>query len=94
VRADRLTLQVENHDRVPHNLTLLATRRPPGRLPTSGIRIDLGDPAIRMVAATPWLRPLGSGSVTAAVRPGRYVLVCTVPHHYVRSRMVATLSVE
>jgi uncharacterized cupredoxin-like copper-binding protein len=93
VRANHLTFRVVNHDGVPHNLTLIATRRAPDRLPTSGIRVDVSNPAIRVVAATPWLRPSGSGRLTATLHRGRYILVCTVPHHYVRSRMVATVTV-
>ena len=38
--------------------------------------------------------PYGSGSLTATLRPGRYLLVCTVPHHYVRDQMVATITVS
>jgi uncharacterized cupredoxin-like copper-binding protein len=94
VRADHLTIRVVNADSVPHNLTLIATRRPPEPLPTSGIRVDVSNPAIRVLAATPMLRPSRSDSLTAVVHPGRYILVCTVPHHYVRSHMVATLTVK
>ena len=55
--------------------------------------LDVTDPAVTVVARTARLPANGTGSFDAVVAPGIYVLVCTVPHHYVRDQMVGTLTV-
>ncbi len=94
VFADEVTISVVNRDGVPHDVVLIATELGPDRLPTSGIRVDINDPAVTVVARTARLPANGIGSLDAVVAPGSYVLVCTVPHHYVRDQMVGTLTVR
>jgi len=86
------TLTATNLDRVPHDVVLIRTALPPDRLPTTGIRVEELDPAIEILARTPRLEPRATGSLTASLAPGTYVLVCSVPHHYVREAMVATIT--
>ena len=62
-------------------------------MPTAGILVDEENPAMSILARTPRLRAATSGSFTASLTAGTYVLVCTVPHHHVREAMVATLTV-
>jgi len=91
--AGTVRLAVVNADRVVHDVVLLRTDRPIDELPTVGIRIAEDDPAIEVLARTPRLDPGQAGQLAAELAPGRYVLVCTVPHHYVREAMAATLTV-
>ena len=93
VAAGALTLTVTNADRVPHDVVLLRTARPIDALPTDGIRVDEDDPAVEVLGRTPRLAAGARGELAASLPAGRYVLVCTVPHHYVREAMVATLTV-
>lgn len=91
--AGAVELVVTNADAAPHDLVVLATDLGADELPTTGIRVDEADPAVRVLTRTPTLRPGEAASVRTQLAPGRYVVVCTVPHHYVREAMVATLVV-
>ncbi len=94
VTATAVALTVTNEDDAPHNVVLLRSLLPPDQLPTTGIRLDEASPDIVVLAGTP---PLSSGAtetLSVVADPGTYVLVCTIPHHYVRSRMFATFSVR
>ena len=93
VGAGRIVVDVVNADRAPHDVVLLRTALAPDQLPTVGITVDEGDPAVEVVARTARLEPGGTGEMAATLVAGTYVLGCSVPHHYVRERMVATLSV-
>lgn len=93
VFANEVTILVVNRDGAPHDVVLVATELGPDRLPTFGIHVDVTDPAVTVVARTARLPANGTGSFDAVVAPGTYVLVCTVPHHYVRDQMVGTLTV-
>jgi uncharacterized cupredoxin-like copper-binding protein len=94
VPAGELVITVVNGDRAPHDVTILRTALPASQLPTAGISVDESDPALEIVARTSRLDPLGTGAITTVLAPGTYVLVCTVPHHYVREAMVAVLTVS
>jgi plastocyanin len=89
-----LEIAVENHDGAPHNVAVVATDLPPSQLPTAGIRVDESSDAIAVVARTVILGAHETATVTARLTPGRYVLVCTVPHHYVRNHMAGVLTVS
>ena len=93
VDAEQVTLTVTNTDRAPHDVVVISTTLEPGRLPVAGIRVDEENPALSVIARTPRLPAGGAAAITVALAPGRYVLVCTVPHHYVRESMVATLTI-
>lgn len=92
VPAGVVTLTASNRDRVPHDVVLIRTTLASDALPTSGVRVDENDPVIDVLARTARLASKGTGSLTAMLQPGTYVLVCTVPHHYVREAMVATIT--
>jgi uncharacterized cupredoxin-like copper-binding protein len=86
------SLTARNRDGVPHDVVLIATDLAADQLPTEGIRVD--EDGLDVRARTARIEPHGAGSLMATLRPGRYLLVCTVPHHYVRDQMVATLTVS
>ena len=93
VPAGAYQLAVTNTDRAPHDVVLLQTTLALDDLPTTGIRVDEHDRRLDLRARTATIEPGGSGSLVATLRPGTYVLVCTVPHHYVRDRMAIELTV-
>lgn len=86
-------LSVTNVDRAPHDVVLVRTDLDIDELPTEGIRVDEQDPRIDVRSRTSTIEPAGNGSLVATLQPGTYILVCTVPHHYVRDRMAAVLTV-
>lgn len=92
--GDLVTFAITNRDGVPHDLVLVSTDLPAAALPTAGIRVDEQSPQLRVLGRSPTLPAGGTATLKASVAPGRYVLVCTVPHHYVRESMVATLTVS
>ena len=91
--AGTVTVVAHNDDNVPHDVTLLRTALSAQTLPTVGIRVDESDPALELIARTPRLGPGQTETLTASLAAGTYVLVCTVPHHYVREAMVGRLTV-
>jgi len=84
---------VENGDRAPHDVAVVATD-PPSQLPTAGTRVDESSDAIAVVARTVNLAAQETATVSARLSPGRYVLVCAVPHHYLRNQMDGVLTVS
>lgn len=94
VPAGPVTISVVNSGRVGHNVAVVATQLPADDLPTSGVRLDESDSRIRVVGKTPNLARSQRTTITVDLEPGSYILVCTVPHHYVRERMLAMLSVQ
>lgn len=86
------TFNATNDDGVPHDVTLIRTDLPVDALPTSGARLVEDDLDVR--ARTSTIVGGDVGTLAAVLRPGRYLLVCTVPHHYVRERMVAEVVVS
>ena len=91
--AGTVVLTALNADRVPHDVVVLRTSLAADQLPTTDVRVDESDPAIEILGRTPRLSAGATGSLTATLPAGTYILVCTVPHHYVREAMVATLTV-
>ena len=91
--AGPVTLTATNVDDVPHDVTLVRTALAAGELPTTGIRVDETSPDIEILGRTPRLAPEETGSFTTQLSAGTYILVCTVPHHYVREAMLGTLTI-
>lgn len=94
LQGDMVSISVANWDEAPHDVALIATDLDAGSLPTAGLHLDADDPSVTVVARTEVLDPGGSDNLLVALEPGSYVLVCTVPHHYVRDQMVATLTLS
>lgn len=92
VPAGVVTLTAPNRDRVPHDVVLIHTALAPDALPTNGVRLDEDSPAITVLARTARLAPDETGYLTATLQAGTYILVCSVPHHYVREAMVAAMT--
>jgi uncharacterized cupredoxin-like copper-binding protein len=78
VPAGKVTFKAANDGKVTHELVVLNTDRAPGALPVAKGKADetgdLGE-AEDVTAGT-------SKSVTLALKPGHYVLICNLAGHY------------
>lgn len=81
-----------NVDDVQHDVTLIRTDLALESLPTADVRVD--ETSLDVRARTSVIAAGQAGDLVASLEPGRYVLVCTVPHHYVRDRMIAEVQVR
>lgn len=78
VAAGRITFAVRNAGALEHELVVLRTSRPPGRLPMKGSQaVETG-----LQGETPELQPGRTRRLTLRLRSGRYVLICNLPGHY------------
>jgi len=84
-------LSARNADDVQHDVTLVRTDLALDTLPTIDVRVD--EIALDVRARTEVIAPGAADDLVASLEPGRYVLVCTVPHHYVREQMIAEIRV-
>jgi len=70
-----------NTDAVQHSFVLIRTDLEPGELPAGPAGVDL-DEAGEVVGTIGDVAPGSSGSSTFDLPPGRYVIVCDTPGHY------------
>lgn len=108
VPAGQVTFDVKNEgyatdedgDPVPslsggrHNLHVLRTDLPVGKLPHSSVQftVDVEAPGIEVLGSIPELADGARESLTVDLESGTYALICNLPSHYARG-MWAELSV-
>ena len=80
VPAGETKIGVRNRGSQPHDLVVLRTDLAPDKLPYDAARARADEPGL--VVRTKELRAGGTAAVTAALEPGRYVLICNVAGHY------------
>jgi uncharacterized cupredoxin-like copper-binding protein len=85
-------ISARNVDGVQHDVTLIRTDLAADSLPTVDVRVD--ETPLDVRARTSVIAAGQAGDLVASLESGRYVLVCTVPHHYVRERMIAEVQVS
>jgi uncharacterized cupredoxin-like copper-binding protein len=91
--ARQVSVTARNTGRVPHQLLLLRTNRPPGSLPTNGSRAKEDGSGAKVIGKTGDVAPGSSGKFAAKLQPGTYVMICNLPGHY-RSGMYGGLTVK
>jgi uncharacterized cupredoxin-like copper-binding protein len=85
--AGKVTFVVANAGSVGHELVVLRTSLPPGKLPVrNGRAVEKGK-----VGQVGELAPGKSGKLTRTLKKGRYVLLCNVPGHYQAGQFVGFL---
>lgn len=88
-KAGKVRLSLDNQGRIPHELVVLKTSRPPGSLAVSNGRVSeagaVGEVSQTAAGAT--------RSSTLDLKPGRYTFVCNIPGHY-QDGMRGTLMVR
>lgn len=87
--AGKLELTLDNAGAIEHEVVVLKTDEPADGLKGSGGRVSEDD-SVGEVSETP---AGAKKSTTLDLKPGRYVLVCNIPGHYM-SGMRATLTVR
>jgi uncharacterized cupredoxin-like copper-binding protein len=90
VGPGRVTFTTPNRGGLTHELVVIRTNTPPGRLPTgrSGQAGERGS-----IGETGNIAPGATKTITLSLARGRYVLICNLPGHY-RGGMYAGLTVK
>jgi uncharacterized cupredoxin-like copper-binding protein len=78
VRAGKVTFVVRNAGRLPHMFVVIKTNLAPGAVPVKGARASEQG----KVGAIPVFAPGKTRTLTLTLKPGKYVLICNVPGHY------------
>jgi len=77
-KAGAITFVVRNAGRLPHMFGVIKTNRSPGALPIKGARASEQG----KVGSIPVFAPGKTRTLTLVLKPGKYVLICNVPGHY------------
>jgi uncharacterized cupredoxin-like copper-binding protein len=84
VKAGKVTFDVKNAGAVPHEMVVIKTDKPAGGL-GSGSRVsEKGS-----VGEVSDVAPGASGTKTLKLKPGKYVLICNLPGHYMQGMHTA-----
>ena len=79
VKAGKVTFTVKNVGKVEHEMVVLKTNVPPGKLPIgAGSRVSENT----SVGEVGEVHPGQTKKVTLALKPGKYVLICNLAGHY------------
>jgi len=84
VKAGKVTFDAKNVGQVPHELVVIKTDKPAGDLGTGSEVSEKGS-----VGEIGDLTPGKSGSKTLDLKPGKYVLICNLPGHYMQGMHTA-----
>lgn len=85
VPAGKVTFVAANMGKVKHDLVVLKTKLAPSKLPMVGSKAK----EVGLVGRTPVFGPEQTRRLTLTLTPGRYVLICNVPAHYMAGMRVA-----
>jgi uncharacterized cupredoxin-like copper-binding protein len=85
--AGAVTFHVQNNGVVAHDFRLVKSELAPDALPVANGAVDEG--AIQVVTKSADIDAGTSVDVTATLGPGKYVLICNVPAHYIAGMRVA-----
>ncbi|MFN8112415.1 MAG: plastocyanin/azurin family copper-binding protein [Solirubrobacterales bacterium] len=91
-KAGSVTIDAENVGKMPHELVLAKSDLDPAKLPTTSDG-SVDEEALDTVGEAPDVAPGDTGSFTADLEPGSYVMFCNLPGHYA-SGMYGSLTVK
>jgi uncharacterized cupredoxin-like copper-binding protein len=86
-KAGSATINAPNEGQVEHELVLFKTNMDPAKLPTaadSGVDEEKLDKVAEEIGEIADVEPGESGSATFDLTPGKYVMFCNLPGHYVQ----------
>jgi uncharacterized cupredoxin-like copper-binding protein len=92
VKAGSLTINAENVGKMTHELVLAKTNHDPAKLPTAN-NGEVDEEALDVVDEAADVPPGETGSFTADLEPGSYVMICNLPGHYAAG-MYGSLTVK
>ncbi|HJN92352.1 MAG TPA: hypothetical protein QGF05_06465 [Dehalococcoidia bacterium] len=81
--GDTIIFNVTNRGRLPHELAIVASFADPGQLPLDASASVVDESRVAVVRRLPAFAAGGPRSLSVDLAPGRYLLICNVPGHYV-----------
>lgn len=94
VKAGKVTFEVSNTSKDSvHEMVVAAVKGKNGKLPYIGSESRVDEDHIADLGEVSELEPGKSGSLTLDLKPGKYVLFCNVPGHYMDG-MWTTITVD
>lgn len=91
-KAGSVTIDAENVGNMPHELVLAKSDLDPAKLPTTS-NGEVDEEALDVIGEAPDVAPGDTGSFSADLEPGSYVMICNLPGHYAAG-MYGTLTVK
>ena len=77
-KAGKITFVASNKGKLDHELVVLKTNLPPGKLPIKGTKaVEKG-----RVGKLPPVKPGKTKTLTLTLKSGKYVLICNIAGHY------------
>ena len=77
-----LTFRIQNHAPATHEFVVFRTDLPPARLPIGSDGLSVDESVLRDVAEISEVQSGTSETLSVALRPGHYVLICNLEGHY------------
>lgn len=91
-KSGTVTIDADNVGKLAHELVLAKSDADPAKLPTSS-NGEVDEEALDVVGEAPDVAPGETGSFSADLEPGSYVMICNLPGHYA-SGMYGSLTVK
>ena len=91
-KAGETSLEAVNIGKIPHELVLAKSDLDPANLPTTS-NGEVDEEALDTVGEAPDVAAGDTGSFSADLQPGKYVMICNLPGHY-SSGMYGSLTVK
>ena len=91
-KSGTVTIDAENVGQMTHELVLAKSNLDPAKLPTED-NGEVNEEALDVVGEAPDVAPGDTGSFSADLEPGSYVMVCNLPGHYAAG-MYGSLTVK
>ena len=88
VPAGSVTFAVQNAGLIPHEFVVVKSDLAPDKLPQIEQKL-VDEKQIQVISKTAQFDGAKRQDVTASLTPGRYVLLCNVPSHYISGMYVA-----
>jgi uncharacterized cupredoxin-like copper-binding protein len=91
-KSGTVTIDADNVGKLEHELVLAKSDADPAKLPTSS-NGEVDEEALDVVGEAPDVAPGETGSFSADLEPGSYVMICNLPGHYAAG-MYGSLTVK
>lgn len=81
-KAGKVTFNVTNDGKVPHEFIVYQSDEEPGSLPVEGGKVKEDEASVVDEIEEEDLQPGDSAELTVDLKPGKYILFCNLPGHY------------
>lgn len=86
VKAGTVTFRAKNIGKVVHELLVVKSTAAPGKLPVKAGKAVVVKPLVKLLNVAPGKT---SAAVTVKLTPGKYILLCNIPGHYLAGQYAA-----